>query len=379
MLTRIELSHLKCFEHLQVPLRPLTALTGPNASGKSTVLQALLLLHQTMRDHEWSTRLMLNGSATRMGTVGDIISPTGRDTIEIGLSTRESSVHWSFTGDRPDMSMDVSGMRVNETEERSPRVVRNLMPQGFHDDSMVECLRRISLLSAERLGPRETYPLVDPKRATTTDPPGAHVASTLFFGGDNPVLPGLAHGDAAPTLRGQVVAHMGRLFPEFELSVDKVDTASVATLGIRTSSKMDYVSPKHTGFGVTQALPIVLAALAAKEGDIILVENPEVHLHPSGQTTMGQFLAEAAAAGIQILVETHSDHVVNGIRKAVIGEKARPEDVAFIYFRPLPQVTGAGMPQSTVLGIDRRGNLDDWPDGFFDQFDKDMRELLGWD
>lgn len=379
MLTRIELSHLKCFEHLQVPLRPLTALTGPNASGKSTVLQALLLLHQTMRDHEWSTRLMLNGSATRMGTVGDIISPTGRDTIEIGLSGQESSVHWSFTGARPEMSMDVSGMRVNETEERPPRVVRNLMPQGFHDDSMVECLRRISLLSAERLGPRETYPLMDPKRAASTDPAGEYAASTLHTRGDGPALPGLTISGAAPTLRRQVEAHMMRLFPEFELSVNKISMASAVTLGIRTSSEMNHVSPKHTGFGVTQALPIILTVLAANEGDTILVENPEVHLHPSGQTTMGQFLAEAAGAGIQVLVETHSDHVVNGIRKAVIGEKARPEDVAFIYFRPLSQVTGAGMPQSTVLGIDKRGNLDDWPDGFFDQFDKDMRELLGWD
>ncbi len=379
MLTRIELSHLKCFEYLQIPLRPLTALTGPNASGKSTVLQALLLLHQTMRDHEWSTRLMLNGSATRMGTVGDIIAPTGRGAIQIGLSGRESSFLWDFEGERTEMSMRVSGVQASETEERPPHALRNLMPEGFHNDPVVACLRRISPLSAERLGPRETYPLVDPESANTTDPAGGHAAGTLFSDDDRPVLPGLVHGDAAPTLRKQVETHMRRLFPEFGVSVDKVDIASAVTLGIRTSSGMDYVSPKHTGFGVTQALPVVLTVLAAGEGDIILVENPEVHLHPSGQTTMGQFLAEAAGAGVQVLVETHSDHVVNGIRKAVIREKTKPEDVAFIYFRTPAQAVGTGMPQSTLLGIDRRGNLEDWPDGFFDQFDKDMRELLGWD
>ena len=73
MLTRIDLRHLKCFEALKLPLRPLTLLSGANASGKSSVMQALVLLHQTMREHEWSSRLMLNGSAVRLGAVADVV------------------------------------------------------------------------------------------------------------------------------------------------------------------------------------------------------------------------------------------------------------------------------------------------------------------
>ena len=73
MLIRIDLRHFKCFESLKLPLRPLTLLSGANAAGKSSVLQALVLLHQTMREHEWSSRLMLNGTAVELGTVADVI------------------------------------------------------------------------------------------------------------------------------------------------------------------------------------------------------------------------------------------------------------------------------------------------------------------
>jgi predicted ATPase len=73
MLTRIDLRHFKCFELLKLPIAPLTLLSGANASGKSSVLQAIVLLHQTMREHEWSTRLMLNGDAIKMGAVLDVV------------------------------------------------------------------------------------------------------------------------------------------------------------------------------------------------------------------------------------------------------------------------------------------------------------------
>ena len=73
MITKINLRHFKCFELLRLPLSPLTILSGANSSGKSSVLQALVLLHQTMREQEWSTRLMLNGDVIRLGTVADVV------------------------------------------------------------------------------------------------------------------------------------------------------------------------------------------------------------------------------------------------------------------------------------------------------------------
>ena len=109
MLTQIDLRHFKCFKRLQLPLRPLTLLSGANASGKSSVMQALALLHQTMREHEWSYRLMLNGAAIRLGTVADVIDRVhGHSECGIALHDGdETRVEWEFAGDREEMAMVV--------------------------------------------------------------------------------------------------------------------------------------------------------------------------------------------------------------------------------------------------------------------------------
>ena len=106
MITQLELNTFKCFEVLRLPLAPLTLLCGTNASGKSSVLQSVILLHQTMRYHEWSTRLMLNGSIIGLGTVTDVVDQvTGRGDFTIGLIEQESLCRWTFSGDRQDMSL----------------------------------------------------------------------------------------------------------------------------------------------------------------------------------------------------------------------------------------------------------------------------------
>lgn len=121
---------------------------------------------------------------------------------------------------------------------------------------------------------------------------------------------------------------MRKFFPGCGLVVQQVPQANAVTLGLRTSEDTDFHRPIHVGFGLTQILPIVVAALSASKGYIILIENPEVHLHPAGQALMGQFLADVAVAGVQVIVETHSDHVLNGIRRLVKENKIMPEQVA---------------------------------------------------
>jgi predicted ATPase len=119
----------------------------------------------------------------------------------------------------------------------------------------------------------------------------------------------------------------------------------------------------------------VVAAVSAKEQDILLIENPEVHLHPAGQALMGTFLAKVAASGTQVIVETHSDHVLNGIRRAIKARTLRPEQALLHFFRP----RGGTLDQVVSPTLDPAGNIDVWPEGFFDQFDKDMNHFAGWD
>ena len=374
MLTRLDLQYFKCFELLRLPLAHLTLLSGANASGKSSALQALVLLHQTMREHEWSTRLMLNGDAIKLGTVSDVVDKVhGRRTFEIGVIDSEQAFIWAFDGERTEMSMAVDRVTVGQEVTEQPKSLRYLLPPKIVT-TLANRLRNLTYITAERIGPREVYALEDRQIASVVGPAGEHVMSVLHWGRDEPVLEGLVMEGVINKRLHQVEARMRMFFPGCGLEVQQVPKVNAVTLGLRTSDATDFHRPVHVGFGLTQVLPIVIAALSAAKEDILLIENPEVHLHPAGQALMGQFLAEVARAGVQVIVETHSDHVLNGIRRAVKAGRIQPDQIALHFFRP----RSAEMAQVVSPQIDATGNIDIWPDGFFDQFDKDMNHFAGW-
>jgi predicted ATPase len=106
---------------------------------------------------------------------------------------------------------------------------------------------------------------------------------------------------------------------------------------------------------------------------MVIVENPEAHLHPSAQSKLGRFLAKIANSGVQIILETHSDHIINGIRIAIKKGLIKNEEVIFNSFSK-----GKKLGENIVekIFIDKEGKLDKWPKGFFDQYENDMMELL---
>lgn len=389
MLTQISLRHFKCFEILNLPLRPLTLLSGANASGKSSILHALVLLHQTIREHEWSPSLMLNGDSAQLGSAGDLIDQvSGHRKFSIGLLDGDiSSFDWEFEGERDDMGMAVRSVHVvtddgSTLHADSSSPLHFLLPyeesRNIAIDSLVLRLRELSYLTAERLGPREIYPLEGPRLAPVVGPKGEHTVDVLFAGRDENVSSELVLEGIPPKRLNQVEAQMARFFPSCELSFEKVPKASSVTLGIRTNRSVEFHRPVHTGFGLTQVLPIVTAALTATQEGLLLVENPEVHLHPAGQGLMGEFLAEVSAAGVQVILETHSDHVLNGIRRAIKQEVLPPNHAALHFFRSRADIAESSLPQVESPTVDIEGNIDSWPDGFFDQFDKDMNQFAGW-
>lgn len=377
MLTRLDLRQFKCFELLRLPLAPLTLLSGANASGKSSVLQALVLLHQTMREHEWSVRLMLNGEAIRLGTVTDVVDKVhGRRTFEIGLVDGERVYGWTFTGERSDLSVAVAGVLVDGSSSQEPKELRYLLPREADEEaqSLAQRLRGLTYITAERTGPREIYPLRDRQNSTLVGPRGEHTVSLLQWGRDEHVLDNLVLPEIVPTRLRQVEAHMRVFFPGCGLAVQQVPQANAVTLGLRTSDDTDFHRPIHVGFGITQVFPIIVAALSAARGDILLIENPEVHLHPAGQALMGGFLADVARAGVQVILETHSDHVLNGVRRSVKAGRLTAEQTAIHFFKPR---SGEETQVFSPI-LDGSGNIDHWPEGFFDQFDKDVNYFAGW-
>lgn len=377
MLSRLDLQFFKCFRLLRLPIAPLTLLSGPNSSGKSSILQALVLLNQTMREHEWATRIALNGNGVRMGTVVDVVDEIhGRTGFEIGIEDDDASCRWVFEGERREMSLRVSSVSINGDSVDAPSVLRHLLPDNGEErcTRLAARIRGLTYITAERVGPKTAYALEDPYDADVVGPRGEHTASVLHWHRDEPVLEALTLPSVVPKLMQQVEAQMSRIFPGFEIDLQHLPQTNAVTLGLRTSRETEFHRPLHTGFGMTQILPVIVSAFSATKGSIMLVENPEVHLHPAGQALMGEFLADVACAGVQVIVETHSDHILNGVRRAVKSGHLVPEDVAIHFFTP--RFDDEAQVHSPM--IDSDGNIDVWPDGFFDQFDKDMNYFAGW-
>ena len=155
--------------------------------------------------------------------------------------------------------------------------------------------------------------------------------------------------------------------------VEKVNSEDLRlTYTMGDVAKENVFSPLNSAFGYSYLLPIVTAVLTAKKNGGVLLENPEAHLHPAAQFRLGVFLAMASEQGIQLVVETHSDHLLNGIRVAAKEKKISSDNVAILYFSVRDGVHDA---QRIVLNED--GELDRWPQGFFDEWEKALDTLIG--
>lgn len=408
MISQLDLVSFKCFDRLKLPLGPLTLLSGVNGSGKSSVLHSLVFLHQASTDTGYGSqsetgRIKLKGKDIDFGSVVDLLDrTTGQNRFEIGVAGDGVKCWWTFSGGRNEMSLELRSAKINGKEYEDFPFLVGLFPivKAIWPPRLRWLLGNLTFISAEREGPRDLYPLEDkhvghdPKYVFGDNEGGSTIAnarnytffgrvgvrgentaSVLFQGSDELVKEDLRLPEHSPTLLHQVGAWMNKFFPGCALEVQRVPNRNYVTLGMRMSEKTDFLRPFHSGFGLTQVLPIVVAALSIPEGNILLIENPEVHLHPAGQALMGQFLGEVAMSGIQVVVETHSDHVLNGIRRAVKSGRIPAKKVDLHFFR----ARSDGDPQVLSPMIDGDGNIDYWPTGFFDQFDKDISYFAGWD
>ena len=244
-------------------------------------------------------------------------------------------------------------------------------------------------ISADRFGPRVGLPIIgDDISRYSVGSRGQFSAHYASIFENIVVAEQLRHrGSTSHILRHQLASWMGEIAPGVGLDFDvirKYDASNMLVDGKRST---------NSGFGISYTLPIVLAlltmsgsigeddsdarltswfrAMAGKPG-ILLLENPEAHLHPQGQTSMGRLLALAAAAGVQVVVETHSDHLLDGIRLAVRHEASVNKRGVTIKFL---EKDSNGVTQISDIQVKEDGKLDRWPRGFFDQVSINLRAL----
>ncbi|MGW4634526.1 DUF3696 domain-containing protein [Nocardia sp. NPDC004415] len=351
MITSLTIANFKRFQQLSLQLRPLTVLTGLNGAGKSTAIQALHLAHQGQLDSD--RFVSLNGyPGLSLGQAADVLATTASsDTIEVAVSSTDGTVSdWAFTG-------------AENPESARLRIIRrpdgDIFPLGDRSGAF-------TYLAAERLGPRIALPTSPSENGCVVGEDGRFAAHILALFDRADIDPRrLAPDSSTPTLRPQVEAWMTRMVGPLQIEAKVVLRTGIATLTVRANSQDDWVLLTNTGFGISYVLPIIVAGLVVPENGLLIVDSPEAHLHPAAQSMMGRFLAQIAAAGVQVIVETHSDHVLNGIRRAVATtESLRHTDALVHYF---------GHDHAPhELAIGPTGSMSDWPAGFFDQIDDDL-------
>lgn len=368
MIRSIRLANFKCFSQQEIALKPLTLLAGLNSSGKSTIIQSLLLLRQSHLENLLpQVGLTLNGKLTQIGTAKDALFEEA-DEDEIGFELSDdlpASLKLSFA----------------YREENDVLALNRFESEGEIWDAAL-FRDEFQYLRAERIGPRTSFGMSDyeVRHHRQLGASGEFAAHFLSLFGSIPVEIKALHHPAATgsTLQSQVEAWMTEISPGVRLSLKRHSEMDLMTFGVtylygHQVASFEY-RPTNVGFGVTYALPIVTAVLASHPGGLLIIENPEAHLHPRGQVKMGELLCRAAAAGIQIIVETHSDHVLNGIRLTVKEGLAAPAEVALYHSKWEP---GGKSPSLTLLTIKQDGRLSSWPEGFFDEIERSLDRLLG--
>lgn len=368
MIQAIDLVNVLAFAELSLPTRPLTLLTGANSAGKSSTLHALALLRQSSDARTLPASLLLNGDFVELGVGRDVlhgepveIKGTEEVSLVIEVESAGGRARWQAAYEQDADVLELRG-------EPSPSMPDGLFTAGFQ------------YLKADRIVPAVTYPksheAVTVKRLL--GPQGEHAPNYLRVYGEEPVASEtvIHPGASSRLLLDQTNAWIDDLSPGTSMDVIDVEGTAYVRLRFRRQGaqvKTDPHRATNVGFGLTYALPVIVACLTASSGSLLLIENPEAHLHPRGQVLLGRLCALAAAGGAQVVVESHSDHVLNAIRLCVKrGELAAKSTIMHFFDRE----RGVLQPRLSTVEVGPDGMIDSWPKGFFDQWDDAVEELL---
>lgn len=298
MLDALHIQGFKCFDMVNIPLRRMNIFSGTNSSGKSSAIQAFLLLCNNAAQNVSSP---LNGMWLRLGSFDECRNHRiNARVFKVGVA-KGSDV---FTAEFRSGTDDADGVVVSFPQQSAQL-------QAFLSLDR----RHLYYLPANRIGPEDAYAR-NFDRLNFLGNKAEYIVDFLHKNRKEEVFSALIADNASVTLEHQVNHWLGKLFGVRN---------TIQDLGLSNSLSMAFslgngkaVRPYHMGSGISFSIGVIVSCLVAKPDDIVVIENPEIHLHPKAQSDLTQFLCFAANAGIQIILETHSDHVFNGVRKAVV-------------------------------------------------------------
>lgn len=385
MLQTLRIQNFKLHEDTKIEFGGLTILTGMNGMGKSTILQSLLLLRQSFLSHRLKKGLNLRGDLVDLGVSGKLACQiVDSDELKLDLIFETISRYFSFLYPKDEMETYLpltdeeetpTEMDVEEEEFLFDLAKQNLFSTDFQ------------YISAFRFGPMITYGrdsavVSQDKQISKTQGKCEYAVHFLYHFRNMRVLEELSLPDSSNNynyqLGNQVELWLQVISPKIHLNIEQTGEDFKLNYKFDRDSNLptDEMSAVNTGFGISYLLPILVGILSAKPGALILIENPEAHVHPKGQSVLMELVARAVKAGIQIVIETHSDHIINGalvnVKRGIL-----TDDSITVYF--FNRDEERHVAQTHKLKITPSGQIKRPPKDFFDQMQIDLRVLTGID
>lgn len=345
MISKFEISNFKSINKLEISLKRFTLLTGVNSSGKSSVIQGLLLISQNL-DSSYG----LNGPLV---TLGDY-----REIRNYNISSDKSTFS-VFSGEQT-LQLQISEA-CNGSFDNIPAELKNLL--GFHHN-------HFHYLSCNRIGSQDIYP----KNRTINVGVGTNGEYAIDYLSSHKTIPvptDLIKYDSDYTLSAQVNYWL-RYIVNANIRTEEVGGTDV----IKASYSMvngKFSRPYNVGSGISYLISIIVMCLSSEIDDIMVIENPEIHLHPLSQSRLCEFLYFIANANRQIIVETHSDHIFNALRVGIAQRTMEKENISINFLN----LGSDNCTRNHQIEIGRYGAIENPIPNLFDQFQLDLDKMLG--
>ncbi|MCZ2282175.1 MAG: AAA family ATPase [Bacteroidales bacterium] len=321
MINKIEIKNFKSIKKCEVKVSYLNLLMGLNGMGKSSFLHALLLFKQSNLE---SGRFFLNDKYVKIGKSNDAFYQFAEeDFIEFNLEFRDNEKReWRFNYIPGNDFLDSNIRLDNEFLNRESFLTGNFQ-----------------YINAERVGPREIYSTSSSdtligKQLGNFGQFAVHFLN--LYGNEKISEISLQHPKAkSSSLIHNVDAWLSEISPGVKLNTRDIPGTDQVLLDVQFELSFGLSNPfrpTNVGFGISYVLPVILALLKAEPQKVIIIENPESHIHPRGQAELGKLISLAANIGSQLFIETHSDHLLNGIRVSVKENLVDKSKVNVMYF-----------------------------------------------
>lgn len=360
MLRKIKLHNFKCFDDIEIPFNNLTLLAGGNGSGKSTIVQSLLLIAQSFYESKELTSIHFMGKYVKLGYSNDIFYEFNNSEPTLGFNIKfdegEISLNAKYISEETKLNAQCDG-----------KIIDNV---GLFNNNF-------EYISAERISPDKVFSSFS--NDFNIGIHGENVMNYINKYGMKQINEELCVENIDNVLVLQLDYWLSKLFNGFCIKFEEVLKADIINLRyqeVTSQDKSNERRPINVGFGITYILPVLVSLLKSQPGDLVIIENPESHLHPKAQRLIGELLARVANVGVQVIVETHSDHVLNGIRLSVKNNIIEKENTQILFVSREDVGTNYHTNVYTP-NIQSNGDLDIWPEGFFDEWDNALFSLLG--